>query len=105
MTSPLLTFEPPAAVVRRLWAGAVRLAANRTHSRVVCCTHSGPMRAFATWALGHDAGEPSNTEQVRVRLWHDRGRALVTYRGRTQEINQPPVHDGSPWWDLPAPPG
>ncbi|HXM56482.1 MAG TPA: histidine phosphatase family protein [Candidatus Dormibacteraeota bacterium] len=108
MTSPLLTFEPPAAVVRRLWAGAVRLAASAPssrHTRVVCCTHSGPMRAFATWALGHDAGEPSNTEQVRVRLWHDRGRALVTYRGRTQEINEPPVREGTPWWDLPDPPG
>ena len=108
MTSPLLSFEPAAAVVRRLWAGAASLAARAgTHTRVVCCTHSGPMRAFATWALGHDAGEPANTEQVRIRIWSGPGRALVTYRGRTQEINAPPVHDGSPWWELPnnTPPG
>jgi broad specificity phosphatase PhoE len=103
MTSPLLTFEPAASVVRRLWTGAVRLAAEAgRHTRVVCCTHSGPMRAFATWALGHDAGEPSNTEQVRVRVWHDRNRALITYRGRTQEINAPPVHDATPWWAVPT---
>ncbi|HEY7199296.1 MAG TPA: phosphoglycerate mutase family protein [Candidatus Dormibacteraeota bacterium] len=104
MTSPLLSFEPAAAVVRRLWAGAASLAAQAgRHTRVVCCTHSGPMRAFATWALGHDAGEPANTEQVRIRIWTGPGRALVTYRGRTQEINAPPVHDGSPWWELPKP--
>jgi broad specificity phosphatase PhoE len=102
MTSPLLTFEPPAAVVRRLWAGAARLAGEAGgHTRVVCCTHSGPMRALATWALGHDAGEPSNTEQVRVRIWNDPHRALITYRGRTQAINSPPVQDGTPWWELP----
>lgn len=99
MTSPLLTFEPPAAVVQRLWAGTARLAAEaERHTRVVCCTHSGPMRAFAAWALGHDAGEPANAEQVRVRVWQDRGQALVTYRGRTQEIDASPVHDGPPWW-------
>jgi broad specificity phosphatase PhoE len=103
MTSPLLTFEPPAAVVRRLWAGAARLADEAGgHTRVVCCTHSGPMRAFATWALGHDAGEPSNAEQVRVRIWNDPHRALVTYRGRTQSVNAPPAHDGAPWWELPT---
>lgn len=95
LTSPLLTFEPPAAVVRRFWAGAIRLAAgDDEHTRVVCCTHSGPMRAFATWALGHDAGEPFNTEQVRVRIWLDRSRAMVTYRGRTQEIDATPLDDG-----------
>lgn len=96
MTSPLLTFEPPAAVVRRFWAGAIRLASGGDgRTRVVCCTHSGPMRAFATWALGHDAGEPFNTEEVRVRIWLDRGRALVTYRGRAQEIDASPLDDGT----------
>jgi broad specificity phosphatase PhoE len=99
MTSPLLTFEPPAAVVRRFWAAVARLAAEATgRTRFVCCTHSGPMRAFATWALGHDAGEPLNTEEVRVRVWPDRGRAMVTYRGRTQEIDTLPTHDEPAWW-------
>jgi broad specificity phosphatase PhoE len=102
LTSPLLSFEPPAAVVQRLWAGAARLAADAgRHTRVVCCTHSGPMRAFAAWALGHDAGEPANVEQVRVRVWHDRDRAQVTYRGRTQELRASPVPDGPPWWTPP----
>jgi broad specificity phosphatase PhoE len=98
MTSPLLTFEPPAVVVRRFWAGAIRLAAGLEESaHVVCCTHSGPMRAFSTWALGHDAGEPHNTEQVRVRVWPGLSRAMVTYRGRTQEISTASLGDGETW--------
>jgi broad specificity phosphatase PhoE len=100
LKNPLLAFEPPAAVVRRFWAGAVELGADAGQpTRVVCCTHSGPMRAFATWALGHDAGEPLNTEQVRVRLWPRRGRVTVTYRGRTQEITGPPAADAGAWWE------
>jgi broad specificity phosphatase PhoE len=100
LKNPLLAFEPPAAVVRRFWAGAVELTPDGDRpTRVVCCTHSGPMRAFATWALGHDAGEPFNTEQVRVRVWPGRGRATVTYRGRTQEITGPPAADAGAWWE------
>ncbi|HEY4026884.1 MAG TPA: histidine phosphatase family protein [Candidatus Dormibacteraeota bacterium] len=100
MTSPLLTFEPPVAVVRRFWAGAVRLVSGGDgRTRFVCCTHSGPMRAFATWALGHDAGEPLNTEEVRVRFRPDLSAALVTYRGRAQEIGAAAVPDGTAWWD------
>jgi broad specificity phosphatase PhoE len=100
LKNPLLTFEPPAAVVRRFWAGAVELRADAGRpTRVVCCTHSGPMRAFATWALGHDAGEPFNTEQVRVRVWPLRGRVAVTYRGRTQEITGPPAAEAGAWWE------
>jgi len=102
LTHPLLTFEPPAAVVRRFWAAALGLAGGNGRTRVVCCTHSGPMRAFAAWALGHDAGEPYNAEEVRVRVWPDAGRAAVTYRGRTQELTGPPAPDGTAWWDAPA---
>jgi broad specificity phosphatase PhoE len=100
LKNPLLAFEPPAAVVRRFWAGALELTPDADQpTRVVCCTHSGPMRAFATWALGHDAGEPFNTEQVRVRVWPQRARATVTYRGRTQEITGPPAADAGAWWE------
>jgi broad specificity phosphatase PhoE len=100
LKNPLLAFEPPAAVVRRFWAGAVELGADTGRpTRVVCCTHSGPMRAFATWALGHDAGEPFNTEQVRVRVWPRRGRVTVTYRGRAQEITGPPAAEADAWWE------
>ncbi|HKF79153.1 MAG TPA: histidine phosphatase family protein [Candidatus Dormibacteraeota bacterium] len=103
MTNPLLTFEPPAAVVRRVWTGVIRLAAAADGlTRVVCCTHSGPMRAFATWALGHDAGEPFNGEQVRVRVWSSRASAMVTYRGRTQEMSAHPMPDGTDWCERPA---
>src|SRR5262249_31413089 len=100
MTQPLLSFEPASVVVQRFWNGAGGLAAGDGQpTRVVCCTHSGPMRAFATWALGHDAGEPYNTEQVRVRVWPQQGRATVTYRGRTQIINGPPAADAGAWWE------
>jgi broad specificity phosphatase PhoE len=100
LTMPLLTFEPPVAVVRRFWTGAAqRAAAANGHTRVVCCTHSGPMRAFATWALGHDAGEPNNTEEVRVRLWPDLSRAAVTYRGRTHDVSPPPGPAGFGRWE------
>ncbi|HYW23394.1 MAG TPA: histidine phosphatase family protein [Terriglobales bacterium] len=100
LKNPLLAFEPPASVVRRFWAGAVELGAEAGRAtRVVCCTHSGPMRAFATWALGHDAGEPFNTEQVRVRVWPERARVTVTYRGRTQDITGPPDLDAGTWWE------
>ena len=69
LTVPLLTFETPADVVRRLWAGLERLAVQAGEvSRVVCCTHSGPMRALAAAVLGHDAGEPEFGEDLRLRL-------------------------------------
>jgi broad specificity phosphatase PhoE len=69
MTVPLVDFEPPAAVVLRFWAGISRLVAEAEDgSRIIVATHSGPIRAFATWALGHDAGEPYNVEEVRVKV-------------------------------------
>ena len=85
MRVPLLTFEPPTAVVRRLLAAMdelVQAASGRT--LYVCCTHSGPMRALAAWALGRDLGEPQNTEVVRVRVRRDRSLGWITYRGATQ---------------------
>jgi broad specificity phosphatase PhoE len=104
---PLLTFEPPAAVVQRIWDGTGRLMAPRARRRrrVICCTHSGPMRAFAAWALGHDAGEPYNVEQVRARVWPGLSRASVTYRGRTQEIKSPPAPGRAAWWQAGQPAG
>ena len=35
---------------------------------ILAATHSGPMRAFATWAHGYDPGEPLNTEEIRVKV-------------------------------------
>ena len=83
---PLLTFEPPAEVVRRLWGGLQRLAGQAAGAtRVVCCTHSGPMRALAAAVLGEDVGEPDFGEDLRLRLQPARDRApataVLTYRG------------------------
>lgn len=97
LTFPLLTFEPPASVVRRYWAGLVRLAQDGSVDRLVCAVHSGPMRAFATTAIGRDLGEPENTEEVRVRLKHDLSDAEVSYRGHSRRIEVPPF-DGYTGW-------
>ena len=68
LTIPMMHFEPPAMCVRRFWIGLQRLAADHPGARLVVATHSGPIRAFAIWALGYDPGEPYNTEHVRVKL-------------------------------------
>jgi len=105
MTNPMLHFEPPAHVVLRFWSGLTALARARPEARVVCATHSGPMRAFAAWAFGHDPGEPYNTEEVRVRLRAGLADATVTYRNRTQEVQVPPARPWPSWWgDPPTPP-
>jgi broad specificity phosphatase PhoE len=102
LKSPLLSFEPPALVVRRFWLGVRRvLAEPSAWERVVCCTHSGPMRAFAAWALGRDLGEPDHAEQVQIQL--DRGleHARVSYRETSHVVPIPPGGDPPAWWDAP----
>ncbi len=89
LTIPLLHFEPPASTVRRFWLGIRRVLTESPGAKVIVATHSGPIRAFATWAAGYDPGEPYNTEEVLVRL-HDSGtQATVAYRNRVQEILVP----------------
>lgn len=86
LTMPMLHFEPPVSCVRRFWRG-ILAARERTSARtVVVATHSGPIRAFATSAMGYDPGEPFNTEFVRVRLVAGGTTALVLYRNRVQEV-------------------
>jgi len=53
----------------------------------------GPVRAFATWAMGYDPGEPFNAEFVRVRLIEGGVTALITYRNRVQEMRVPSPAD------------
>lgn len=99
MTTPLLSFEPATAVVLRFWAGIVRLvAATPDGARLLVATHSGPIRAFATWALGHDAGEPYNVEEVRVKVRRSLTEAQVTYRNRTATVHVPPASEWPSWW-------
>jgi broad specificity phosphatase PhoE len=98
LTIPLMYFESPQACVRRFWKGFNRLIEESPGSRIIAATHSGPIRAFATWAHGYDPGEPVNTEEVIVRIRRGGRTALVSYRNRVTEVNVPPA-DEIPSWD------
>jgi broad specificity phosphatase PhoE len=105
LTVPMLYFEPPAMCVRRFWRGFHRLLADGaaadgtpSHQRILAATHSGPMRAFATWAHGYDPGEPLNTEEIRVKMREGGRTAFVSYRNRVTEVNVPPP-DEFPIWE------
>ena len=67
--------------------------------RIFICTHSGPIRALATSAVGHDPGEPHNLEDVRIRVFPDKEHAILTFRGRGTEIEVPTTNTPS-WFDL-----
>jgi broad specificity phosphatase PhoE len=97
LTVPLLHFEPPSRCVRRFWLGVRRLLAQGPPAHLVVATHSGPMRAFATAALGHDLGEPHNAEVVTVRIDASGELASVTYRDRSHEMWIPHVEPPAPW--------
>jgi broad specificity phosphatase PhoE len=99
LTIPLMYFEPPQSCVRRFWAGFHRLVAESPDTRIVAATHSGPIRAFATWAHGYDPGEPYNTEEVVVKIRRGGRTALVAYRNRVTEVNVPPA-DELPTWEF-----
>lgn len=86
LTMPMLHFEPPVSCVRRFWRGILAAQAATQARSIVVATHSGPIRAFATAAMGYDPGEPFNTEFVRVRLVTGGTTALVLYRNRVQEV-------------------
>ena len=93
LTIPLMYFESPQACVRRFWKGFNRLIAESPGQRIIAATHSGPIRAFATWAHGYDPGEPVNTEEVVVRIKQGGRTATVSYRNRVTEVNVPPVDE------------
>jgi len=102
LNQPLQYFEPPAIVVRRFWRGIIKVIENNQFSgalRIFVCTHSGAIRAVATSAVGHDPGEPHNLEDVRIRVFPDLKRAILTYRGRGTEIEIPTINAPS-WYDL-----
>lgn len=93
LSLPMMYFEPPISCVRRFWAGILRIQRETPGNTVVVATHSGPIRAFATWAMGYDPGEPFNAEFVRVRLIEGGVTALVLYRNRVQEMRIPELDD------------
>jgi broad specificity phosphatase PhoE len=95
---PMMYFESPQACVRRFWRGISRLVAGApAGSRILAATHSGPMRAFATWAHGYDPGEPLNTEEIRVKIRNGGATALVSYRNRVTEVHIPPSDEVPDW--------
>lgn len=97
LTHPMQYFEPAALCVRRFWKGILEEVGDAgSNLRVFVCSHSGPIRAVAAAAVGHDPGEPFNLEDVRIRLFGDRKHAVVTYRGRGVEIEVPTIH--APSW-------
>jgi broad specificity phosphatase PhoE len=90
LNQPMQYFEPAALVVRRFWRGIIDAVGEGPEQlRILVCSHSGPIRALATHAVGHDPGEPYNLEDVRIRVLRDLEHAIVTYRGRGLEIEIP----------------
>ncbi len=90
LSQPLQHFEPAAVVVRRFWCTTVELVGRlQGHDHVVVCTHSGPIRAIATHALGYDPGEPEHLETVRLDLEPGSAAAVLTFRGEVIELDVP----------------
>lgn len=97
LSVPALHFEPPSMTVRRFWAGINALCDEFPKARLAVVANSGCIRACAVHALGHDPGEPANTEHVRIKVLDGRRRALVAYRNRVEEIAVPDI-DSLPVW-------
>jgi broad specificity phosphatase PhoE len=90
LTHPTQFLEPAALVVRRFWRGIVDAVRDGPDDlRLYVCSHSGPIRAVAAHAVGHDPGEPYHVEDVRIRMFQDLEHAIVTYRGRGVEVEIP----------------
>ena len=86
------SYDPAVAATASTTATALAQTSRgdgRSRSTIVVATHSGPIRAVATTAMGYDPGEPFNTEFVRVRLVAGAKGALVLYRNRVQEVSLP----------------
>jgi broad specificity phosphatase PhoE len=98
LTIPMLHFEPPVSCVRRFWSAITRLVEEEAPGTViVAATHSGPIRAFATWAHGYDPGEPYNLEEVVVSVKEGAKEAMVAYRNRVTEVHVPPMDELPKW--------
>ncbi len=91
LTQPMHYVEPPAQVVRRYWQAVVDEVGEGSarDCGCSCAAHSGPIRAVAASAVGHDPGEPNNVEDVRIRVYEDLEHATLTYRGRAVELDIP----------------
>ena len=97
MHNPTLYFEPPHLAAHRVWRGIFAAAEGHDEGRplmVLAATHSAPMRAFVATALGFDAGEPRNLEDVRARVVGTR--VEVSFREHTVAMTEPSL---PPWID------
>lgn len=100
LTQPVQHFEPAAAAVRRFWHGITDHARHAELGlHVFVSTHSGCIRALAAAAVGHDPGEPENTEDVRIRISPQAHRAVLAYRGHGVELAVP-TGTAPPWRPL-----
>jgi len=86
LTQPTLAYEPAARVVRRFWRGMAALA-RAGRSRVVVCTHSGPIRAVAAQAIQHDPGEPDHLEHAEITLGGGAAGDPATLRYRKHSVS------------------
>lgn len=101
LTQPVQYFEPAATAVRRFWHGITDHASDAPPGlRVFVSTHSGCIRALATAALGHDPGEPDNTEDASIRLPPSAARAVLTYQGQKVQLAVPTTAN-PPWHPTP----
>lgn len=100
LTIPMMYVEPPAVCVRRFLGGIRRLVTDYPGARILCATHSGPMRALAIWAFGYDPGEPYNVEEIRIQVSQGAEHAQVAYRNRVQDVALPAV-GALPDWGRP----
>jgi broad specificity phosphatase PhoE len=97
LRNPTLFFEPPQLAALRLWRAVAAfgaLAGDRP-LLVVATSHSGPMRAIVATAIGHDAGEPHNLEDVRVAVSAP-GAATLTFRDHVVPFAELPTMP--PWF-------
>lgn len=90
LTHPSPHAEDPNAVAERVTAALRELLRQpprppATRRRVICASHSAPMRAFLRQAFGADPGEPDFCESFTVEQRDDR-RARVVFRGRSVEV-------------------
>jgi broad specificity phosphatase PhoE len=99
MTTPLQYFEPATMVVHRFWQGmlaAARSGVTEGRTRMVVSTHSGCLRAVFAAASGADPGEPENVERVRIVVWLNENRTMVSFRTVSAEVELPDP-DALPW--------
>lgn len=94
---PTLWFEPPHLAAHRMWRGIAHVGRDAPERLVVlAATHSAPMRAFVTSAIGEDPGEPENLEEIRVRVRPD-GPVTIRFREHVVEFSEIPALP--PWID------